>query len=102
MSEDFYMFKTSSEVAKFGIFAKLVIIYTQMDDQIDQPPIDGLLYHERGRRNRPDLTLEEKRRIVQFFLRNCTVVDGEHVPARGTSVAAANFFGIDRTTAAKI
>ena len=68
-----------------------------MDRPIVQPPVGEVLQNNRGRQNRKDLSREERRRIVQFFLQNCSILDGVHVPARGTLVAAANFFGIDRT-----
>jgi hypothetical protein len=73
-----------------------------MDAQNQPPPIEDLLPIDIGRRNRPDLTAIVKSRIVSFYLERCSDVNGVQMPARGTSVTAANFFGIDRTSAAKI
>ena len=74
----------------------------QQMDAPNEPPVDNPLPNGNRGRNRPDLTDTVRNRIVTFFLENCSIVDGVHVPARGTTVAAANFFNIDRTTAAKI
>ena len=60
------------------------------------------LPRERGRRNREDLSAVQRKNIVSFFLERCSIVDGVPVPARGTTVAAANYFGVHRTTTAKI
>jgi hypothetical protein len=73
-----------------------------MDAPNQPPPVADLLPRRIGIRNRPDLSAIERRRIVTFFLERCSNVDGVQVPARGTTVAAAIFFGIDRTTAGKI
>jgi antitoxin component of RelBE/YafQ-DinJ toxin-antitoxin module len=73
-----------------------------MDAPNQQPPIADLLPRRNGNRNRSDLSVLERKRLVSFFLARCSNVDGVQVPARGTAVAAAIFFGIDRTTAARI
>ena len=67
-----------------------------------EPPLDDLLPDNRRGRNRNDLSAIDRRTIVSFFLERCSVVDGVQKPARGTTVAGANFFDIDRTTAGKI
>jgi hypothetical protein len=72
-----------------------------MDAPNQQPPIADLLPRGIGVQKRPDLSSIERRQIVSFFLERCSDVDGVRKPARGTKVAAANFF-FDRTTAAKI
>lgn len=73
-----------------------------MNAPIQEPPLDDPFPGDRRGWNRPDLTAIERRKVVSFFLEKCSIVHGVLRPARNTTVAAANIFGIDRTTAAKI
>jgi hypothetical protein len=73
-----------------------------MDAPNQPPPVVDLVPIYNGRRNRPDLTAIERRKVVPFFLDRCSEVNGVQTPARGTAGVAANFFGIHRTAAGKI
>lgn len=73
-----------------------------MDAPINHPPFNDLLQRQRGARNRPDLSSDDRTAIIQMIMMDASMVNGEMVPAWGSISRTANFFNVNKATISRV